>query len=356
MASTEHLLGYLTARFSSQPENLATEALAFILGRSVAARAAFSRFVRQMYPACPELVAFHTQVQGDDGAIPDLVALDEYGNHAVLVEAKFWAGLTDNQPLTYLAHVGRRTSGLLLFLVPAARFQTLWPELRSRCSAAGLALKGERTDGELRCVTIEGVGMLAMAGWGTLLSSIRVSVESAKEWDTASDVVQLESLCNRMDQSAFLPLRSPELASVNGRRVVEYCDIVDDVTNAAVGDGFISIAGLRASGSKGWYGRYMTVAGYECRLCFSAYRWAEYRETPIWFDITSRDTLQRGRAQEALASLELDDPPRLITPPGEVLVPFDVPLAAERHEVVKSLTEQLRRIANLLHAKEFSRN
>ena len=34
----------------------------------------------------------------EDGARPDLARVDQDGEDRVLIEAKFWAGLTENQP------------------------------------------------------------------------------------------------------------------------------------------------------------------------------------------------------------------------------------------------------------------
>ena len=39
---------------------------------------------------------------GKEGEIPDLVCFDDKGEKQVLIEAKFWADLTKNQPNQYL--------------------------------------------------------------------------------------------------------------------------------------------------------------------------------------------------------------------------------------------------------------
>ena len=47
------------------------------------------------------------------------------------MEAKFWAGLTENQPNAYLARLPLdERPAVLLFVAPEARLETLWPELR----------------------------------------------------------------------------------------------------------------------------------------------------------------------------------------------------------------------------------
>jgi hypothetical protein len=57
----------------------------------------------------------------------------------LLIEAKFWAGLTENQPVTYLrSSLDSGQPGCLLFVMPAARLETVWPELVRRTRDAGL--------------------------------------------------------------------------------------------------------------------------------------------------------------------------------------------------------------------------
>src|SRR5262249_49788258 len=126
------LFGHLVTRFgSAQAENLANEGLAYVLGRSAEARRLFLRFLERSGPTFPIDVTFRTQAAEADGAIPDLVGWDAAGAQGVIVEAKFWAGLTGQQPNGYLARLP--AGGLLVFVAPALRFESLWPELLARC-------------------------------------------------------------------------------------------------------------------------------------------------------------------------------------------------------------------------------
>ncbi|MYA41649.1 MAG: hypothetical protein F4Z31_07855 [Gemmatimonadetes bacterium] len=72
-----------------------------------------------------------TQATGEDGGRPDLVGFDEHGAERLLIEAEFWAGLTENQTLSYLRRLASDggAPGALLFVEPAARLQPLWNEL-----------------------------------------------------------------------------------------------------------------------------------------------------------------------------------------------------------------------------------
>ncbi len=90
----DSLFGHLASRFSGQTENIATEALNYIINRSSVARRAFLQFAAQADVELPDTLRFQTQAVGDDNAIPDLVGMDSESRQVLLVEAKFWAGLT----------------------------------------------------------------------------------------------------------------------------------------------------------------------------------------------------------------------------------------------------------------------
>ena len=105
--------------FSAHPENLATEALNYVLRRTPSARAALIQFCAIGASLPPDL-AFQTQVAGDDQTIPDLVGTDADNVARLVIEAKFWAGLTERQPVQYLQRVrqGGMRSSLGAWTVP----------------------------------------------------------------------------------------------------------------------------------------------------------------------------------------------------------------------------------------------
>ena len=123
------LLAYLAPRLTGRTEDIAVEALGYILSHSIAARSGLFELLRAGGAEIPEVVAVDTQ-SSKDRTRPDLVGFDDQGRERLLVEAKFWAGLTDNQPQGYLDRLtdnGGATA--LLFVAPKARLETLWAEL-----------------------------------------------------------------------------------------------------------------------------------------------------------------------------------------------------------------------------------
>src|ERR1035441_823681 len=99
-------------RLSRENENVATEALAYILGYSEAARNGMMKLLRGV-AKMPELrfrtqqteVSSHPDMRGCQTEVnsrPDMHGCDNDGIPRVFVENKFWAGLTKNQPVSYL--------------------------------------------------------------------------------------------------------------------------------------------------------------------------------------------------------------------------------------------------------------
>ena len=132
MATTTSLFAQIMPLFTSQTERVATESLRHILQRSEAARHALEQMLSAAGVEVDSLARVETEVSGEEGERVDLVCYDGYGTKRVLIEAKFWAGLTDNQPNTYLGGLPEDTHSALLFVAPAQRIETLWPELCRR--------------------------------------------------------------------------------------------------------------------------------------------------------------------------------------------------------------------------------
>ena len=138
-----------------QTEVAATAALRHILVQSESARNALGSMLLAAGVEVGSLTRFQTEAIGAEGERVDLVCYDEHGAERVLIEAKFWAGLTDNQPNTYLARLPEGTSSALLFVVPAQRIETLWPELCRRAEEQHklIVTSDTPTSGELRGVS-----------------------------------------------------------------------------------------------------------------------------------------------------------------------------------------------------------
>ena len=98
MPDNDTLLAYLVSSFPGNTENIATEALRHIFDHSNASVEALNDVIQSGVQGIQPISKVESQVIQADGTRPDLVGLDQAGKERVLVEVKFWATLTNNQP------------------------------------------------------------------------------------------------------------------------------------------------------------------------------------------------------------------------------------------------------------------
>jgi hypothetical protein len=347
----DSLLGYLTPRFATQPENLATESLNYIISRSTAASRSLVSFIQNLGVSTPETLVFRTQATGTDGCIPDLVGSDVDGKQLIILEVKFWAPLTENQPVLYLKRLPAELPAALVFIAPAARLTLLWSELLLRCRDAKIGLGAEREiSSEVRSRSVGDRHVLAIASWRTLISHLLQRLNLEADGAAVADMIQLQGLCARMDDDAFLPLHSEELSSSIAARLMQFCRLIDDVVTRLVVEGRVSIAGVRASGSAGSYFRSMKISEYGCSLEVNADFWHKRRATPIWLRVKDPGWKPARLVRDILSPLGLTDPPRVLDADDALLVPIRLPTGVERQEVLDDVFAQVLEVAALLEA------
>ena len=132
------LLSFIAQRHIMGLEDVATNALYFILSRSDATRKALSELLGDEHGPLP-IAKAQPWATDAHGAIPDLACLDEADNLVALIESKFWAPLTHNQPVTYWRGLPAHKRAALLFLAPDYRVEQggLWDELEGRFTRRG---------------------------------------------------------------------------------------------------------------------------------------------------------------------------------------------------------------------------
>lgn len=193
-------------RLSQEYEDIATEALAFIIHSNESARSGLMKFLRGIEPNLPSLL-FRTQ-ETDGNTRPDMCGCD--GTKVrVFIENKFWAGLTENQPVKYLECLATCTQpSVLLMVVPATRQETMWRQLRRRIEDSKVSISSQDVAANgIRSTAIGSGCILALTSWERLLSAIKA--ELTDEPQVKSDLLQLSALCDAADSQAFAPI-SPE--------------------------------------------------------------------------------------------------------------------------------------------------
>lgn len=362
----QSLFGHLAFGFSKSPENLTTEALCYILNRSIAANSAFVRLVSQAGVTLPSNLKFETQIHTSDKYLsdepeersgnsssfrPDFAGKDTTSKRVVIGEVKYWAGLTDNQPVTYLKKFPE--SSVLIFIAPSRRLTLLWSELIRRCKESGLEPRPTiNIDDDFKLTTFDKYPILALTSWRKVINSIKHAVEAEGDADALSDILQLQGLCDRMDETAFLPIQSEELTSDIGKRILQYCDLVDEITEALVNSGVASTKGLQKTSWSGVTGRYMIIHNHGCLLHFNSHLWTNYGGTPIWFQIQKAETAKKwffaSEAKTKLIKFEMEEPSRLIHIEDRLYVPLFIPIGVEKNDIIKSLLKQIQEVIDIL--------
>ena len=341
----ETLLAHLAGKLSSRHEDIAVEALGYIL-RSKPAVEVLEAVLRDGDADVGRIASFRTQVS-EEQTRPDLVGFDEQeGRECVLIEAKFWAGLTDNQPKGYLDRLDPGKA--LLFVAPELRIPTLWSELRKLAGVEDVRSDPDETD--FKSVATGSGKRLMLISWRRLLDRL----EAAGDSQLRCDIEQLRGLADRYDADAFLPLRQEEFAPETPRRLRSLQRLVDDATNRAVDQGYADISGLQVRPMVHGYGRYLSLRGGGAWFGIAADLWARspYPETPLWLRFWKwggkANEAQWRRTRTALGNLMRNDPPSAFEHDGGIIVPIALPTGVEYDAVLHAVVERLRGIADLI--------
>lgn len=333
----DSVLAHVAGRLTGQTETLATEALGYILSRSAASRQALRETLRTGGVDVPPLVQIGTEVQGKHDERVDVVGFDQSGAERVLIEVKFWAGLTEHQPNTYLRRLPKDGEpAVLLFVAPEQRLTTLWAEL-CRKAEGQFDLRAETTPEALEAVTIKDQRhRMMLTSWRTLLNAMASRAGTDGDLSAQRDILQLDALCEREDSEAFLPLRSEEFAPAFPRRMMGLRTLIDDTTARGCTDGFVSTEGVRVVPQVYGYGRWIWLGknadGWLTNPWFGVHHklWARRKETPLW--------LVFYRESGDLAQKKLRDR----------VYGFTLPTGVEYDAVLDSVVEELRQIGDAL--------
>jgi hypothetical protein len=353
LGDTVSLVAHLSSSFRTDEENVAISALGYILGCSLEASSALSAWLATIAPQVPKTLLYRTQAVGSAKERPDLAGRTEAGALKALVEAKFWAGLTPNQPVTYLKSLPE--GGILLFVVPLARFATIWNEIHARCADAGLPIENIQQSAELWSAGAGGRS-IAMTSWRHLMDLLGAALRAAGRHGEASDVEQLRALTERMDDSAFLPLSEEETSSqAIPRRLLNLFALVDDINRAALAEGIAGKkdrggGGLRNSQGRGRSGWYMRLGVADIFLRYDTQLWAEFGQSPVWLSFVPEDVEGMTVARERLAAWKYARPQRLYEK-GGLHVPIRLLTGQESQAVVRNVLNQLIEIRGILVAE-----
>ena len=345
----DKLLAHLSFRLTSQHEVIATEGLTYILQQSDVCRRAMELLAGSVGCNLPEIVSYRAEVAGEDLERPDVVGRVDTGQEVLIIEGKFDAGLTDNQPNNYLSRLPKGSEGLLIFVVPELRVEGLWKVVISRAeNDYDLADHKELPDGS-KCVNVGSGHKLLMISWGNLLNSLLQHAQRSDSQIT-NDILQLISLCDRIEGETFKPFRSEELTSTRiGRRHRDLCNLVDAITDRLLAAGSASVKGLKATPQRDGYVRYIrfgddnSKVGGSIRLDYTS--WVENEISPIWLESWEEPSVY---LREIFKQVAVADGLAMQEKKSTVMFPLDVKLGQEFSEIVNCAAERIEKILQLV--------
>ncbi len=337
------LLAKVAPMFGARTENLAVAALGHVLSESDASRSALFEVLQAGGARVDRIARVRTEV-AEGNTRPDLVGFDSHNEECLLIEAKFWAGLTEAQPVEYLTRLGKNRSAAtqpepkptaLLFVAPAARLESLWADLWRQATGAGVALRSvpDTPDGLHSAFAGDG-RCLMLTSWRNVLGRMAARASAASDSRTEIDIGQLQGLAEQEDDEAFLPLRREELGLAFPRRMRGLRRLVDDATEKATRGELLNTTGLKVVPQSWGYGRYVRIAQEVAWFGVHFKRWAHTRATPLW--------LMFHTGRPALDPLRRADPPELF---NDQYVPIYLPVEKEYEAVLDAVVKRLAAIA-----------
>ena len=280
------LLAHLYSRIRGSQEDIATISLQYLLSQSIALNEAFTHLIETNFEVkLEEKLQYVCQAVGEEKERPDMAGINASGQEIVLCEMKFYAGLTQNQPVNYLNRLKNNDGKGLLFICPKSRQTSLWAKLKKLCSEFEVvSINGY-------CIQVNGIRM-AITTWSEILDRLR-KVASSSAQELLSDIQQLDGYCSQMDTDAFLPFSPEDLTADNAKKAERYYEVVDKTIDLLYADEnhITSKKGLKATAYRKGYGRSIYFDEFAITMDYNRDFWKSTNsiETPFWVAIRNKD-------------------------------------------------------------------
>ena len=271
-----------------------------------------------------------------------MAGYDRKGVKRLLVEAKFWDSLGQQQASGYFGQLEQAGPGVLLFIAPDNRIETLWAEIGRQMENGEESVQldlVETTERTRRARIVGSDKRVMLVSWDQLLGSMAASV--ADDTQVACDIQQLRGLARYQDEEAFLPIHPEELGLAFPRRIRGLNRLIDDVV---YGRDWILPGGMGIA--KDYCGRYFGFPNTEkgaLGLFVHFSRWATSGGTPLWLWIHNNVPID-------IATLR-DKIPSLVGPESwGTDVPIDLKTGVEYESVVDDVVRQVKAIRDMIEA------
>ena len=341
----QSLLAHMYSHIKGSHEDIATYSLEYIVSQSDVLNKAFTDLLgSSLKIVLGEDIRYSCQSTGKQKERPDISGVDPDGKEMILCEAKFYAGLTDNQPNAYIDRLKEGQGRGLVFICPAARREVLWSKLKELCEHRALE------DIDTYCAAVDGVCM-SIITWGEVIDLLRRTA-LASETSALSDIDQLDGFCKLMDEEAFIPYSMEDFGPENARREERHYQVLDAVINHLLADKSLnaSIKRLKATAYRKGYVRYIFVLNHALSINYDRVNWLDpnTEETPFWVEIMEGDFVQPSEYQKMFKRFKASW--RGTINNGTALPLFALP-GATLDEVAEDICDQIVRYIEVIDSK-----
>jgi len=270
------LLAHIASNFISEYENVANSSIAYLLNNYSASQKALKNILG--IDKAP--TRYITELSTTSNGRPDVTGLNNNGDKAIIIEGKFWANLTENQPVNYLKELADK--GKILFLAPDKRLSSLKIEIEKRLEG-----KDDR---------------VTVSSWRNFLELIEKENNKNHNNNLASDLMQIKDLCQKMDTEGMPPLSVSDLDPMNGRVATQFADVIDECNPILRKWEYAEFKGTKTQPFEYGHGFYFYAYQFGCYLCFDSYEWfVRDNHTPIWLRIYDKEWNESEKINHALS-------------------------------------------------------
>ena len=272
------LLGQFFNRINGSQEDIASEGIVYILQQSTVAKEALYNYIFNVSGLQFKNLEIYSQSVGKNNERPDISGINEKGIEVLIIEAKFWASLTENQPIEYLKRL--KENSILIFICPKLRINSLVNEIERKLS-----------DNELHYKYIDKKYILDdnkqiyLTDWLTILELLKTNLTKNHEMLLVSDIDQLIGFCEVIDNYSFFPIIDNDLSPSIPKKINSYCDFLDKVVDKLKSSLNANTDGLKATPQKYGYTRYINVDNYGISFEVNLKLWEMFADTPFWITI-----------------------------------------------------------------------
>lgn len=315
------LLTHIASNFISEYENVANSSVSYLLNEYLSAREALKNIL-----GLSEVPKYYrTELATKNNGRPDITGFNTNGDKSIIIEGKFWANLTKNQPENYLCELKLSGNGKLLFLAPEKRLILLEAEIKNRV--------GENDKDKV-----------IIYSWLNFLKVIELENNKEHNHYLNSDLIQLKELCQKMDSEGMPPLSASDLDPMNGRISYQLAQLLDDCHFLLKKWDVTNFNKFKKTNSKYGFGFYFEAFNFTCNLYFSNHKWfARDLQTPFWLVIN----------KNWKASSEINHLLKELNPENvyEDSIGIELLVGMDKEQAVKHLVKETKEVLEYLNEK-----